>query len=107
MAARSRPGTAATCRSFTAERAMSGTRAARELGQTLLAAAQTPGPLILDVRDAPAFAAGHFEGSGHLPESEWEARRSELPPREREVIVVAESGAAARAAARHLVLLGY
>lgn len=89
---------------------MSGTkreRAARELGEILLDAAEAPGPLILDVREAAAFAAGHLPGSGHLPESEWEARRSELPARETEVIVVAESGARARAAAARLITLGY
>jgi tellurite methyltransferase len=62
---------------------------------------------ILDVRPAAAFAAGHFPGSGHLPESEWESRRSELPPRDQSVLVVAETPDRSRAAAGHLAELGY
>ncbi|HTM57411.1 MAG TPA: rhodanese-like domain-containing protein [Candidatus Udaeobacter sp.] len=63
--------------------------------------------IILDVRPAEAFAAGHLPGSGHLPESEWPARRSELPPREAEVLVVAESPERARVAVVALESLGY
>jgi rhodanese-related sulfurtransferase len=69
--------------------------------------ADEEGVIILDVRDARAFEAGHLPGSGHLPEAEWEARRSELPPPEREVMVVADSPARAHGAARMLESLGY
>lgn len=62
---------------------------------------------ILDVRDAGTFARGHLPGSGHLPESEWESRRSELPPRDQPVLLVAADAAAARAAAARLRALGY
>jgi rhodanese-related sulfurtransferase len=64
-------------------------------------------PAILDVRDADAFARGHLPGSGHLPEPEWEARQSELPPRHQPVLVVAEDAARAHQAAAHLRTLGY
>ena len=63
--------------------------------------------IILDVRPAADFAAGHLPGSGHLPESEWQSRRSELPPREAGVLVVAESPERARHAALVLESLGY
>jgi rhodanese-related sulfurtransferase len=64
-------------------------------------------PAILDVRDAGTFARGHLPGSGHLPESEWESRRSELPPRDQPVLLVAADAAAAGAAAARLRALGY
>lgn len=63
--------------------------------------------LILDVRDAEAFATGHLPGSGHLPAAEFRDRRTELPPRDAGVRVVAASGAEARAAAEALQALGY
>jgi len=62
---------------------------------------------VLDVRDETAFAAGHMPGAGHLPHAELEARRTELPPRETAVLVVAASGAEAAAAAADLMGLGY
>lgn len=63
--------------------------------------------MILDTRDDAAFARGHLPGSGHLPEHEWEARQSELPPRDRAILVVAGSPDRSRAAAEHLRTLGY
>jgi rhodanese-related sulfurtransferase len=64
-------------------------------------------PAILDVRDPEAFARGHLPGSGHLAEDEWEARRSELPPRDQAVLVAADSAVRAAAAAARLRTLGY
>ncbi|HYM80081.1 MAG TPA: rhodanese-like domain-containing protein [Candidatus Limnocylindria bacterium] len=61
----------------------------------------------LDVRDASAFAAGHWTGSGHVPLDELAARRSELPPRDRRILVVAENGERASRAADALGSLGY
>ncbi|MGH7742022.1 MAG: rhodanese-like domain-containing protein [Candidatus Eiseniibacteriota bacterium] len=69
--------------------------------------APLPLPAILDVRDSTAFARGHLPGSGHLPEAEWETRRSELPARDQPVLVAAESAERAREAAARLRLLGY
>lgn len=66
-----------------------------------------PGRARLDVRDSATFARGHLPGSGHLPAAELKARRAELPPRERGVLVVAADAAAARAAAEQLEDMGY
>ncbi len=62
---------------------------------------------LLDVRDSRAFATGHLPGSGHLPHRELEARRSELPPRERMVVVVADHPDASADAAARLAAMGY
>ncbi len=62
---------------------------------------------ILDVREARAFATGHLPGSGHLPEHDWEERRSELPPRDHPVLVVAETPERSREAAARLEAMGY
>ncbi len=69
--------------------------------------AAEPGTARVDVRGEEAFAAGHVAGSGHLPAAELAARRTELPPRERPLIVLAGSPEAAREAAGTLGALGY
>ena len=61
----------------------------------------------MDVRDEPAFAAGHVEGSGHVPAAWLEARRTELPPRERPLVVLAATAEAAREAGTTLSAMGY
>jgi rhodanese-related sulfurtransferase len=63
--------------------------------------------IVLDVRDEPAFASGHWAGSGHIPLSQLKERQGELPPRPAALLVVAEDGTAARAAAEALAALGY
>jgi tellurite methyltransferase len=65
------------------------------------------GATILDVRDELAFAAGHLAGAGNLPRAEFRLRRTELPPREAPLLVVAVGPAEARAAAEDLTALGY
>jgi tellurite methyltransferase len=62
---------------------------------------------ILDVRDELAFAAGHLAGAGNLPRAEFRLRRTELPPREAPLLVVAVGPAEARAAGDDLTALGY
>jgi rhodanese-related sulfurtransferase len=62
---------------------------------------------VIDVRDDEAFAAGHLAGAGHLPVAEFSSRRTELPPRDAPVLVVAASAEAAREAAQALEALGY
>jgi tellurite methyltransferase len=62
---------------------------------------------LLDTRGTEAFAAGHFPGSGHIPGAELKLRRSELPPRDAPVLVVAESARQAEADAARLESLGY
>jgi rhodanese-related sulfurtransferase len=62
---------------------------------------------VLDVRDETAFRAGHLEGSGNIPRAEFRARRTELPPREAAILVVAERPRRAAAAAGELESLGF
>jgi rhodanese-related sulfurtransferase len=64
-------------------------------------------PALLDVRDEHEFAAGHLEGSGHLPVIDLERRRAELPPRDVRVWVVSREARAARDAALRLESMGY
>lgn len=62
---------------------------------------------LLDTRSTEAFAAGHFKGSGHLPVAELKRRRSELPPRDTPVLVMADDARQAMADAEQLRALGY
>ena len=63
--------------------------------------------IVLDAREPEAFARGHLAGSGHIPHAELPARRSELPPRDAAILVVAQDASAAAAAAAALEALGY
>lgn len=63
--------------------------------------------VVLDARDPEAFALGHLAGSGHIPCGDFVARRSELPPRNAAILVVAEDASAAAAAAAALEALDY
>jgi tellurite methyltransferase len=63
--------------------------------------------VVLDARAPEAFARGHLAGSGHIPCLEFAARRSELPPRDAAILVVAQDAAAAAAAASTLEALEY
>jgi tellurite methyltransferase len=65
------------------------------------------GLVVLDARGPGAFAAGHLAGSGNVPRDEFLARRSELPPRDAPVLVVAEDARAAAEAAAALEGLEY
>jgi tellurite methyltransferase len=62
---------------------------------------------VLDTREPEAFARGHLAGSGHLPCAELHARRSELPPRDAAILVVAEDARAAAMAAATIEAMGY
>ena len=62
---------------------------------------------VLDTREPEAFARGHLVGSGHIPCAELHARRSELPPRDAPILVVAEDAIAATAAAATIEAFGY
>jgi SAM-dependent methyltransferase len=63
--------------------------------------------VVLDAREPDAFARGHLAGSGHIPHAELGARRSELPPRDAAILVVAEDATAATAAAATIEAFGY
>lgn len=45
----------------------------------------TDGPVVVDVRDAAEYAAGHVPGARHIPAAELERRLNELP-RDRPVV---------------------
>lgn len=62
---------------------------------------------VLDTREPEAFARGHLAASGHIPRAELHARRSELPPRDAAILVVAEDAHAAAAAAATIEAMGY
>jgi tellurite methyltransferase len=62
---------------------------------------------VLDTREPEAFARGHLAGSGHIPRAELHARRSELPPRDAAILVVAQDARAAAAAAATIEAMGY
>ena len=62
---------------------------------------------LLDVRGEAAFAAGHLDGSGHLPRAELRERRAELPPRDQLVLTLADDPLEAAAAAAELDAMGY
>ncbi|HTK30615.1 MAG TPA: methyltransferase domain-containing protein [Candidatus Saccharimonadaceae bacterium] len=82
-------------------RALSGAEAAARVARAEI-------PLdALDVRDAAAFEKGHWPGSGHVPRAELEARRAELPPPGREILVLGADGREAGEAARAIVDMGW
>ncbi len=63
--------------------------------------------IVLDARDADAFARGHVAGAGRIALTEFRERRAELPPRTARVLVVHDEPAAAREAAEAIAALGY
>jgi SAM-dependent methyltransferase len=62
---------------------------------------------VLDLREDAAFARGHLGGSGHVPFAELRARRAELPPRDRPLLLVADDPALAARAAGSLAESGH
>ncbi len=62
--------------------------------------------LVVDVREAEEFAAGHLEGAVHLPLSQLRRRYGELP-RDREIWLYCEVGQRAYYATRFLAQQGY
>lgn len=71
------------------------------------AAARSAHAIVLDVREASAFARGHLAGAGRVALEEFTARRAELPPRTATVLVVHDEPAEAGRAAATLARLGY
>jgi rhodanese-related sulfurtransferase len=63
-------------------------------------------PLVVDVRSASEWAAGHVTGSRHLPLDEMIARASELP-RDRRIVVTCRAGYRGHLALRTLRGLGF
>jgi len=59
------------------------------------------GAILLDVREAPEWRAGHAPGARHIPLSHLPARMKDLPPR-RTVVTVCRSGHRSALAAKML-----
>jgi rhodanese-related sulfurtransferase len=62
--------------------------------------------LVLDVREPHEYAAGHVPGALSIPQADLALRLEELP-RERELLVVCESGRRSLAAAKFLKQVGF
>jgi rhodanese-related sulfurtransferase len=60
----------------------------------------------VDVREPHEYAAGHVPGARSIPQADLALRLDELP-RERELLVVCESGRRSLAAAKFLKQVGY
>ncbi len=71
------------------------------------ACARARDAIVLDVRTPTLFARGHLPGSGNLERADFDERRSELPPRDAAVLIVAAHPAAAADAAAALTERGY
>lgn len=56
------------------------------------------GAVVLDVREAAEYAAGHLPSSRHIPSSELDRRLGELPAGKPVIVVCASGSRAARAA---------
>jgi rhodanese-related sulfurtransferase len=63
------------------------------------------GAILLDVREAPEWRAGHAPGARHIPLSRLPARLKDLPP-QRTVVTVCRSGHRSALAARMLARQG-
>jgi phage shock protein E len=64
------------------------------------------GAVLVDVRTAGEFAAGHIEGAVNVPVQELDARSNELP-RDRALVVYCRSGNRSGTAARALKSAGF
>ncbi len=62
--------------------------------------------LVLDVREPAEYAAGHVPGALSIPQADLALRLDELP-RERDLLVVCQSGARSARAARFLKQVGF
>jgi rhodanese-related sulfurtransferase len=64
------------------------------------------GALVLDVREADEWHAGHIEGALWIPVGELTGRQDELPG-DRSVVVICRSGARSHRVAAALLQAGY
>jgi rhodanese-related sulfurtransferase len=65
-----------------------------------------PRPLVLDVREPWAYAAGHIPGAQLVPLGELESRLAEIP-RDRPILSICQVGQRSLAAAGFLISQGY
>jgi NADPH-dependent 2,4-dienoyl-CoA reductase/sulfur reductase-like enzyme/rhodanese-related sulfurtransferase len=63
-------------------------------------------PYILDIRPKSEFAAGHVPGAVHIPREEVRRRMGELP-RDRQIVVICQSGVASYTVCRILAQSGF
>lgn len=75
-------------------------------GELSAALAGAQPPLVVDVRTAREFAAGHVPHARHVPLQEIRARAGELPTG-RPIVCVCQSGHRSSMATRQLRALGY
>jgi rhodanese-related sulfurtransferase len=68
--------------------------------------AQTPKPLLLDVRQPEEFRSGHVSGAKLIPLGQLHTRMNELP-KNQEILVICASGSRSLSATRQLVNAGY
>lgn len=65
-----------------------------------------PTPFLLDVREPEEFRQGHIAGAKLIPLNDLSRRMHELP-RDREILVVCQSGSRSSSATRQLIAAGY
>lgn len=63
-------------------------------------------PVLIDVREGYEFAQGHARGARNIPLGDLGQRLSEIP-RDRDVLLICQSGNRSASAARHLLRAGY
>ena len=68
---------------------------------------ETPGAVLLDVREADEFAAGHLPGSVNLPLSAVDTAETLLPDRDTPIFAYCLVGSRSRQAVGRLRSLGY
>jgi rhodanese-related sulfurtransferase len=67
-----------------------------------------PGALVLDVREASEFAAGHLPRARHIPLAELDARVTEIAKfKDKPVVITCRSGARSGSACRKLKNAGF
>jgi rhodanese-related sulfurtransferase len=67
---------------------------------------QDAGGMLIDVRESHEYRAGHAPGAKHIALSVIERRLNEIP-KEREILVICQSGMRSAQAAKELAANGY
>ena len=65
------------------------------------------GAVLLDVRGPEEFAAGHLDGALNIPVQVLEGQLSQLPKKDRAIVVYCRSGARSARARQLLLAAGY
>ncbi|MDH5675038.1 MAG: rhodanese-like domain-containing protein [Myxococcales bacterium] len=65
------------------------------------------GALLLDVRTPGEYAGGHIDGAINIPLDQLASRLSELPDRERTIVLYCQSGRRSASATKLLTEAGY